>query len=81
MAAGDNLSGPTLFQGVDKTSNAFKLLKKMGWEEGTGLGKNRQGIVTHVRVAKKADTSGELLLSFFLILMLASVPLLAAPVQ
>jgi hypothetical protein len=29
-------TGP-LFQGVDKDSFAYKLLKKSGWEEGRGL--------------------------------------------
>lgn len=30
-----------------------------GWEEGQGLGKNKQGISTHVRVVKKFDNTGE----------------------
>lgn len=29
-----------------------------GWEEGSGLGRNQQGITTHVRVTKKFDTVG-----------------------
>lgn len=28
---------PPLFQGVDKGSFAYKLLNKMGWQEGKGL--------------------------------------------
>ena len=30
-----------------------------GWEEGRGLGKQQQGIATHVRVRVKADSEGE----------------------
>jgi Pin2-interacting protein X1 len=33
-------------------------LKKMGWQEGTGLGKRRDGIATHIRVHKRADEQG-----------------------
>lgn len=33
-------------------------LKKMGWKEGTGLGKRRDGISTHIRVQKRADEQG-----------------------
>lgn len=58
MASSGPTSGAKLFQGVEKTSAAFKLMMQMGWEEGTGLGKNKQGITTHVRVSKKNDTAG-----------------------
>jgi hypothetical protein len=34
------------------------LLKKMGWSEGKGLGKNLQGIPDPIRVVKKEDNSG-----------------------
>jgi len=29
-----------------------------GWEEGEGLGKEKQGIKGHVRVTNKQDTTG-----------------------
>jgi hypothetical protein len=29
--------GPSLYQGIDKTSLAFKMLQGMGWNEGQGL--------------------------------------------
>ena len=35
-----------------------KLMKKQGWEEGTGLGKNKQGVAEHVKVTRKDDTKG-----------------------
>lgn len=33
-------------------------MKQMGWEEGEGLGKDKQGIKGHVRVKQKQDTLG-----------------------
>eukprot|EP00934_Nitzschia_sp_Nitz4_P005754 Nitzschia sp. Nitz4//scaffold18_size181773//173084//173809//NITZ4_001946-RA/size181773-processed-gene-0.73-mRNA-1//-1//CDS//3329540104//5744//frame0 len=33
-------------------------LEKMGWKEGEGLGKDRQGITTHIKVVKRADGVG-----------------------
>lgn len=33
-------------------------MKEMGWEEGQGLGKHKQGIKEHVKVKKKQDTTG-----------------------
>ncbi|KAH7424239.1 hypothetical protein KP509_12G096600 [Ceratopteris richardii] len=49
---------PVMYQGVSRSSAAFRLLKQMGWQEGEGLGKDKQGIKEHVRVAKKKDNSG-----------------------
>ncbi|XP_053998852.1 CRISPR-associated endoribonuclease Cas13a [Hylaeus anthracinus] len=41
-------------------SNKFgqKMLEKMGWTSGKGLGANEQGITEHVRVSVKEDTAG-----------------------
>ncbi|KAG6542823.1 hypothetical protein Mapa_015727 [Marchantia paleacea] len=47
-----------MFQGVAKQSAAFRLMQQMGWEEGHGLGKDLQGMKSHIRVSKKSDTSG-----------------------
>ncbi|KAF5734790.1 G patch domain-containing protein 4 isoform X2 [Tripterygium wilfordii] len=44
--------------GVARQSAAFRLMKQMGWEEGEGLGKDKQGIKGHVRVKNKQDTVG-----------------------
>uniref|UniRef100_A0A7N2N445 G-patch domain-containing protein n=1 Tax=Quercus lobata TaxID=97700 RepID=A0A7N2N445_QUELO len=49
---------PLCYVGVAKQSAAFRLMKQMGWEEGEGLGKDKQGIKGHVRVKNKQDTSG-----------------------
>ncbi|GJV19794.1 PIN2/TERF1-interacting telomerase inhibitor 1 [Tanacetum coccineum] len=47
---------PLCYVGVAKKSAAFRLMKQMGWEEGEGLGKEKQGIKGHVRVQNKQDT-------------------------
>ncbi|XP_022157163.1 uncharacterized protein LOC111023946 [Momordica charantia] len=49
---------PLCYVGVARQSAAFRLMKQMGWEEGEGLGKDKQGIKGHVRVKNKQDTSG-----------------------
>ncbi|KAK1438595.1 hypothetical protein QVD17_04404 [Tagetes erecta] len=49
---------PLRFVGVPKNSAAFRLMKQMGWEEGEGLGKDKQGIKGYVRVTNKQDTLG-----------------------
>lgn len=35
-----------------------KMLEKMGWTEGEGLGRNRDGITEAIRVSQKNDTFG-----------------------
>ncbi|CAK9156578.1 unnamed protein product [Ilex paraguariensis] len=55
MAAPD---APLCYVGVARKSAAFRLMKQMGWEEGEGLGKDKQGIKGHVRVKNKQDTTG-----------------------
>ncbi|XP_039015863.1 uncharacterized protein LOC120146343 isoform X2 [Hibiscus syriacus] len=49
---------PLCYVGVSRQSAAFRLMKQMGWEEGEGLGKDKQGIKGHVRVKNKQDTTG-----------------------
>ena len=46
------------YQGVQKASTGFKLLKSMGWLEGEGLGANKQGLKEHIRVKKKFEMWG-----------------------
>ncbi|XP_057802777.1 G-patch domain-containing protein 1 [Salvia miltiorrhiza] len=49
---------PLLYVGVYRSSAAFRLMKQMGWEEGEGLGKEKQGIKGYVRVKNKQDNLG-----------------------
>lgn len=37
---------------------AMKMLQKQGWKEGSGLGKEGQGMSSHIRIAKKDDSLG-----------------------
>mmetsp|Transcript_12977 Transcript_12977/g.29932 ORF Transcript_12977/g.29932 Transcript_12977/m.29932 type:complete len:441 (+) Transcript_12977:37-1359(+) len=46
------------YQGMQTSGLGFKLLSKMGWEQGKGLGANEDGISRHVWVKKKADVVG-----------------------
>ncbi|GLT90847.1 hypothetical protein SLE2022_087640 [Rubroshorea leprosula] len=49
---------PLCYVGVARQSAAFRLMKQMGWEEGEGLGKDKQGIKGYVKVKNKQDTIG-----------------------
>lgn len=44
-------------------SNKFgqKLLEKMGWSQGKGLGAQENGITEHVKLAYKNDSKGTLI--------------------
>lgn len=46
------------FQGIQKVSAGYRLLKSMGWEEGEGLGAAKQGIKEHIRVKKNFENWG-----------------------
>ena len=49
--------GADLNESVATGPNEFarKQLEKLGWKEGTGLGKNRDGRAEHIRVTKRRD--------------------------
>jgi len=60
---GDNLpsykmpaNNPSLFENTE--SVASKLMKKMGWNEGTGLGKNLQGISAPIEATMRQKGAG-----------------------
>lgn len=52
--------GATLNEAVSAPTSAFaqKQLEKMGWTSGQGLGKNKQGMSSHIKVKKREDDVG-----------------------
>ena len=43
---------------ISSKSFAAKQMAKMGWTEGTGLGKKRDGMVSHIKVTKREENMG-----------------------
>ncbi|VDN84563.1 unnamed protein product [Brugia pahangi] len=43
---------------IDDTNIGNKLLKSMGWQEGTGIGKNNQGIITPIATEMRVEGAG-----------------------
>ena len=43
----------TLYQGVERDGFGMRLLEKMGWVEGRGLGKRQDGISRHIHARKR----------------------------
>ena len=42
----------------DESKFGQKLMEKMGWEKGTGLGANQDGMVDHITLKHKDNTKG-----------------------
>ena len=42
----------------DKSRFGFKMMEKMGWSEGKGIGKHSDGETAHVKIALKQNASG-----------------------
>ena len=47
---------------TDKSKFGYKMLQKMGWSEGKGLGVSEDGALEHIKVKMKCDTSGNITL-------------------
>ncbi len=43
---------------ISSSSFAAKQMAKMGWKEGTGLGKKRDGMVSHIKVKQREENAG-----------------------
>lgn len=43
---------------ADKSNFGHKMLERMGWSEGKGLGRKEQGSSVHVRVVRRDDSLG-----------------------
>lgn len=44
--------------GSKPNAYAMKLMEKMGWKEGQGLGKNEDGMAKHIIITKREDNMG-----------------------
>lgn len=55
-----NKLGASLNEGVSAPTSKFAQaqLEKLGWSAGEGLGKNRQGMSSHIKVTKRQDEVG-----------------------
>ena len=50
--------GTTTGPAEDDNSFGKKMLEKLGWKAGQGLGKNRDGMAEHIRVTQRAAGLG-----------------------
>ncbi|GAB5364153.1 hypothetical protein AAMO2058_000944300 [Amorphochlora amoebiformis] len=46
------------FWDEERNNFGFKMMQRMGWSQGEGLGKNRKGTTSFIRVSQKRDNSG-----------------------
>jgi hypothetical protein len=53
--------GKTINEGAGSAVSSFarKQMEKMGWQEGKGLGKNEDGMATHIKQKKKGSFNKE----------------------
>lgn len=47
-----------MFYFTDSNKFGQKMLERMGWKEGKGLGRNEDGLTEHVKVSYKSDNKG-----------------------
>ena len=51
----------TLNLSLDRSKYGYRMLERMGWSEGRGLGLNEDGPAEPVKVHRKKDCSGQLM--------------------
>ena len=44
---------------ADKSKYGYRMLQRMGWEEGKGLGSKEEGPREHIKVKVKRDNQGK----------------------
>ena len=44
---------------TDKSKFGYRMLQKMGWSDGKGLGVNEDGTKEHIKISKKDNTLGK----------------------
>lgn len=54
---------------ADKSKYGYRMLQRMGWEEGKGLGSNEEGQTEHIKVKVKRDNKGKLVQGKLIILL------------
>jgi Pin2-interacting protein X1 len=54
------------FWANDKSKFGYKMLQKMGWKEGSGLGAKEDGITDFVKPKRNFETRGDKSFFFFL---------------
>ena len=52
---------------LDKTKYGYRMLQRMGWEEGKGLGSEEEGPKEHIKVKVKRDNQGKLVVHISII--------------
>ena len=50
------------FNFLDQSAIGFKLLQKMGWSQGKGLGSKENGITDYLRVDQRQENKGSIIM-------------------
>ena len=57
------------YAGIDNSRFGHKIMSKLGWIDGAGLGVSLNGSVEHIKVAEKRDMKGKSLICVCVFLM------------